>query len=274
MSAKDFAVPAALLLGGYLLFRPNASGESALSGLLGGGEASIGDTPLGAPPPSSYDSRGSYQPRLGPTGIDAATGINFGTGKDYTSQPTVGVADDAGAMRYGGTPGTGKGKPPGFLSGVRSFFTPENLGYTAPFIAIPAAATIAARGAGPIRSLAQGSGQAIRSAAGAMGRVAPRALPAVSFAGAALGGAALGEVGVIGLQRSGALNALASSSQRAPVSAPTREYLQTAFAPLNYLGALASGLAGHGSVSGNIQVVNRGVGRTVNRATSLFRRIF
>lgn len=93
-----------------------------------------------------------------------------------------------------------------------------------------------------------------------------RTVSATRFAGAVGAGLVVGEAGVVALEKSGALDVVANVGRAAPVSPGVREAIIASIPGAAYVGAVATGLAGRGTVSGNVQEVNRAVGRTVNRA--------
>lgn len=271
------AVPALLLAGGaYLLLRPDpATGESPLGSLLsGGGESAAGGGDPGDLPLSPSDSFPAFDAN-GDGVIDDADRTAI-----YTPGLAPGGSDDGGPgfdSSGSGAPGGGGSRKPSFLERA---FSPENLGFAALFAVpalvrgAPAAGRAAASGISRAgSSVVRGVSTAARATGQAAGRVAPRAATAVRFAttGAAgvatgvAGGLALGQGAVTVLQRTGALDAVARTGQRADLSTAQRQGIQAATAPLQYLGAVSSGLAGQGSVRGNVREVNQAVVQTAQR---------
>lgn len=270
------AVTAALALGaGYLLLRTDpATGQSPLSALLGGGSGGsdgggLGDQPLSPltqDPFPAFDANGDGV-------IDDADRRSI-----YTPSPDPTFLDGGGLV-------PAPSREPGFLARA---FSPENLGFAAlltlPALArgAPAAGRAVASGASAAASgLSRGGSAVVRSvgtAARATGqaasRVAPRLATAARFAttGAAgtatgvAGGLALGQGAVTILQRTGALDAIAQGSARQPVSTTQRQAALAGVAPVAYLGAVSSGLAGQGSVRQNVGEVNTAVRQTTQRA--------
>lgn len=270
------AVPALLLAGGaYLLLRPDpATGESPLGSLLGGGQGAAGGGDPGDLPLSPSDSFPAFDANQDGV-IDDADRSAI-----YTPGLAPGGSDDGGPgfdSSGSGAPGGGSREP----SFLQRAFSPENLGFAALFAVpslvrgAPAAGRAAASGISRAgSSIVRGVSTAARATGQAAGRVAPRAATAVRFAttgGAGVatgvaGGLALGQGAVTVLQRTGALDAVARTGQRANLSTAQRQGIQAATAPLQYLGAVSTGLAGRGSVRGNVREVNQAVVQTAQRA--------
>lgn len=264
------AVPALLLAGGaYLLLRPDpATGQSPLGSLISGGAS---DSQQGAP-----SDGGLGDLPLSP--YDPQTGLPTSPFDPFTGAPLTPYDPNAPPLP-GYDPGPAPApREPGFFARA---FSPENLGFgailAAPaiFRGTPAAARAIGTGAARAGSaVVRGATTAARATGQAASRVVPRAATAARFAttGAAgvatgvAGGLAVGQGAVTVLQRTGALDAVARTAQRANVSTPQRQAIQAATAPLQYVGAISTGLAGRGSVSSNVREVNQAVAQTAQRA--------
>ncbi len=246
-------------LGAFLLFRKDpATGESALGGLLGGGGSGGGQSAdLG-------DSSSSFP------AFDA-NGDGVVDDRDRSAIYTPGLGD-SGGFGGSGSPVADQ-KAPGFFAGLTD---PYNLGAGAAFLGLAGAGSLAGRAAGSLfgRGAAQTAAPVVESAA-ARATLARTAAPIVTraatagagtFVAAGALGATLGELGVVGLQKAGVTPAIAHVAQRAPVSTAAREGILAATFPVQYVGAVAQGIADpNRSVGQNVREVAQAQANTGRR---------
>lgn len=195
--------------------------------------------------------------------------------KNALDQQTAAAQGAADAERFGAALGTaavvgltfGATVAPRIYGAIVGARGAANAGTAIESVASRAGATALQEGAGAIRVAAPAAEEAVGGFLA--DEAAATSVGGASIVGAVAAGAVLGEAAVYGLQKTGALDAVgrAGSSignQLGSARQPVGDALTGITAPLQYIGAVATGLVGNGSVGSNVASVNQAIGRDLN----------